>query len=203
MSDEHDNGLDEVDKSAVRESADKPATRPLTVGASAVLQILAIVVVFAVLGALAAFISSSGRSGRSDSLCMANLKDISTAAWAYSDDHAGTFPLSSQWNFSLKSYLRRTEALMCPADDSGKPSYAMNDALSDLHKSTISSPVNCAAFFESVPGDNMHGGANLFPPKPRHGELHLAVSVTGAAMRVKPSGLGKVSWNPCIQRRYG
>lgn len=164
--------------------------------------LVAVIVVAAILFPFS--VHEGGRSSLADR-CMWNLNMLGMATELYMSEHDYRFPPVTTWNDALKAPLARitrvprdTDKLfVCPSEaDQSQPSYAVNKHLDGLSERDIAHPTEVVRYFESIPGRNLHGGPELFPPEPRHEMGYAICFVDGHVGFVPKSEIGKLIWDP-------
>ncbi|MBP6963936.1 MAG: hypothetical protein KBC96_05970 [Armatimonadetes bacterium] len=138
--------------------------------------------------------------------CMRNLSKLGMATEMYMSEHDYRFPPVKTWNDALKEPLTRisrspsdTDKLfICPSEvnDRSAPSYAVNARLDGLSERDVADPTYTVRYFESMPGRNLHGGPELFPPEPRHEMGYAVCYADGHVGFVPKSEIGKLKWEP-------
>ncbi|WP_075088415.1 type II secretion system protein [Verrucomicrobium spinosum] len=102
--------------------------------------LLELLVVIGVVAVLATLVLVAGRSVLSkarQAKCAGNLRQLGTAILSYTQDHDGTFPMTSHgldassfekgWIFSLRDYLANVDEMrICPVDPKGEERLAGN-----------------------------------------------------------------------------
>lgn len=157
---------------------------------------LILVAVMAVMAAVLFPVFARARESARATSCMSNVQHLSTAMQAYQSEWDGIFPLADNWNASIEPFVKNTSAWHCPADKSGKPSYAMNRKLSGLPQTVVPATPGLIMFFDSKPGKNQAGGPELFPSEPRHMHQHVFAFADGHAAKVEQSAIGNLTWDP-------
>jgi len=100
--------------------------------------------------------------------CMNNLKQITTGAYMYAEDHDDTLPDADKWVDQVMVYLENARLFSCPSSDL-EYAYAMNSALSGVKTEDIGKPSETVLFFESNLGvRNAHGNPDDVAAPPRH-----------------------------------
>ena len=100
--------------------------------------------------------------------CGKNLSDLGKALHKYADAHDGKYPTADNWCDLLLNgdYITKSQ-LKCPTDKKGPSSYSLNEDIAAANRADI--PGDVVLLFESKPGWNQTGGAQLLAP-----ENHLA-----------------------------
>ncbi len=137
---------------------------------------------------------------------MRHLNKLGMATEMYMSQHDYRFPPVGHWNDALKVPLTRItgsprdtdEMFICPAEasDPSQPCYAVNERLDGLSERDVTNPTEVVRYFESIPGRNLHGGPDLFPPEPRHQDGYAILFVDGHVKFVQKSEIGKLVWEP-------
>ena len=123
----------------------------------------------AVLPAMFYPVFSRARATARKTVCLVNVKQVSTGLLMYVSDWDEIYPDSANWCESLDEYMKNREVLVCPEAPKQDCGYAFNAALSNLHLAAVDDPANTVALFESDRGWNAAGDpAALLPIEPRH-----------------------------------
>lgn len=147
-----------------------------------ILSIFSIFIVFPIMAILVpAFGKAHERAQRSS--CLSNLRQISIGLQLYALDYDGHFPPAASWNQAVLSMHTPKQVLICPAAGGREVSYAINRRLAGKTSANLVSPGETALVFDSIPGANMAGGADVIPNPSRHGEDNIMGFADG---HVKP-----------------
>ncbi len=90
--------------------------------------------------------------------CMTHVKQLNLALMMYATDHNDTFPPADKWCDLIKPYVGgSTDVFQCPAQPTGRCSYAYNANLANQRTTEISSPATTVLIFSSTEGWNQFG----------------------------------------------
>lgn len=163
--------------------------------------VLIIVVLAAVLFPVFVHRSHPTLQGR----CVSNLAAMGHATEMYMRSHGRHYPPAERWTGALRSVLTRPgespassdKSFICPsAAEESLPTYAMNSRLGGLPERDTDDSPDTVLYFESIPGRNLHGGPELFPPEPRHEDGYAICFVDGYVEFVSKSDIGELIWDP-------
>lgn len=134
--------------------------------------------------------------------CLSNLKHQGAALMLYADQNNGRLPIAGHWCDSILPYCFRPsssdlgELLTCPALPRGeRGGYAFDAALGGNHLPE-SQARKIPMIFESDPGWNLHGGAEIISKHPRHHDRLTLLFVDGHVRWMKKSETNKLLWKP-------
>lgn len=130
--------------------------------------------------------------------CEASLKQLAIVISAYTDESQGYFPPPDKWIDVTAPDFND----WCPLRPSDGPTYAMNAKLKGLLVKDVKDPSRTVMLFESIPGKNLAGGAELFANPPRHREGNAVAFVDGHVERILPKDTGKLVWDPKMSKSY-
>lgn len=101
--------------------------------------------------------------------CGTNLSNLGKALHKYADGHDGKYPTANNWCDLLLNgdYITKSQ-LKCPTDKKGPSSYSLNKDTAGANRADI--PGDVVLLFESKPGWNHTGGAQLLAPQNHRGE---------------------------------
>ncbi|HUV04949.1 MAG TPA: DUF4190 domain-containing protein [Armatimonadota bacterium] len=136
------------------------------------------------------------RGNAQKALCMTNVKQLCMAMQQYATDYGGKYPTAENWNDTLQSYVKNPNVLICPAEKSGKPAYAMNAQLSGFPKSDVKLISSTVMIFESAPGKDQAGGPDILPSPPRHLGEHVVGFADGHAQADHAWRVRNMNWDP-------
>lgn len=100
--------------------------------------------------------------------CISNLKCISSAMLAYSQDYDECLPPGDRWNEALVPDFASRQYFVCPSVGGNEPTYALNKCIAGRDLQEIASPDKVAMLFDSIPGRDKCGAKELLPPGGRH-----------------------------------
>jgi hypothetical protein len=126
--------------------------------------------------------------------CMANLKQLGLAFAMYADDNHNQLPPPSRWNQAVFKYCGTWKVYKCPSAGSGNTSYALNRLLRHYDTDKMSS--ERVFLFDSVSGENLCGGPELFPPEPRHNGTNIVLFADQHVRAIEPSDTQSLNWTP-------
>jgi len=131
--------------------------------------------------------------------CLSNVKQISFAVLQYAQDHNGKYPDPDKWNDEMLPYTKSKTLHMCPSmTRQPEPSYAMNGSLKGALTNTVKSPQDLVVIYDSLPGANRHGGAELLPKPARHMSNNIGYA-DGHAKSVSAINESLLVWDPSKQ----
>ncbi|MBN1508162.1 MAG: DUF4190 domain-containing protein [Sedimentisphaerales bacterium] len=124
--------------------------------------------------------------------CAANLQGLGKAMLIYANDYDDRFPTTSEWCDLLTQYAEvAPQAFQCKGGGEGRCHYAMNKALEGLG---IDAPPDMVLLFETTPGWNQTGGAEILTVDNHQGDGCNVLFVDGHVAFVKPEGLPNLRW---------
>jgi len=168
------------------ETRDESRRKPLTISLlpGVVLMLLASVLLFV-------FLQGPGTYPRPRKvMCMANLKSLGAALRQYAADNDGRYPLGAQWCDLLREAAVDPERFTCPNDKKGPCSYAMNPDADPNDTGDI------VLLFESRPGWNLAGGAELLTTENHQGQGCCVLFTDGHIEFVKTEDVASLRWKP-------
>lgn len=150
------------------------------------------------------------RDAAQESGCLENVANMSAAVRMYQTDWNDAYPPAGDWNELLAPLVkvhdasydtdkkeRQRRVFICPKiSESTEPCYAMNNRLSGKRSAIVQSPADTVLIYESQPGNNMAGGPELLPSKPRHSGGDNIGFADGHVKNVERSQVGGLIWNP-------
>lgn len=156
---------------------------------------------------LIAYVQVDNRQFRRAMLCSRCRNNLSLVAWVvrqYAEDHDDRLPSADRWSETIRPYVIYQNVYYCPALKSKKEhTYALNSRVAGLRLEDIANPSEVVMFFESVPGRDLAGGANLFPRPPRHRDGYPVLFCDGKVRVVSESEIGTLVWQPKMKGREG
>jgi prepilin-type processing-associated H-X9-DG protein len=134
--------------------------------------------------------------------CATNLQELGKAMVLYANDYNDRFPTTSKWCDLLTQYAGvAPQAFQCKGGGGEGPcSYAMNKALEGLGTNV---PPDMVLLFETTPGWNQTGGAEILTVDNHQGDGCNVLFVDTHVEFVKPEGLAKLRWTagePAIRK---
>lgn len=90
--------------------------------------------------------------------CASNLKQVNTALAMYEQDYDGHLPPRGKWNKVVLDSYKGTTVLICPEEDCGKSTYAINRDVINSDITKIDDPDGTIMLYECTPGENRVGG---------------------------------------------
>ncbi len=131
--------------------------------------------------------------------CLSNVKQLAMASMMYAQDSDGRLPSAANWNAATRPYAYSDLTYVCPNEVVGDlPSYAMNRQAAGMAPDAIAHPEQTVILYESIPGRNLAGGAELLPARPRHNSVDYAGFADGHARSVSRRRLGSANWSPSV-----
>lgn len=125
--------------------------------------------------------------------CGHNLRNLDEAMCAYAHDNNGELPPASKWCDVLHDmYGSHLDQFMCPDDNIGPCSYAMNENAVNLKWGMHEKMV---LLFESKPGWNQVGGPALLNKTNHNAQGCFILFTDGRAEFVPTSRLGQLRWS--------
>jgi hypothetical protein len=127
--------------------------------------------------------------------CMNNEKELALAVRIYSQDHDGHFPPAATWCDAIKPTVNSDRTFRCPAANADdRCDYGFNARLAGLDEKNINP--NTVLIFETAPGWNVSGGADLMLHQSRHGRLFGVAFADGRVEQLTASRLATLRWDP-------
>ncbi len=124
--------------------------------------------------------------------CDTNLSGLGRAMYIYADDHEGKFPASAQWcDLLIENAEVARESFRCRGVQEGPSNYAMNKYAKELG---TDSPPDMVLLFETHPGWNQVGEADILTTENHQGDGCNVLFVDGHVEFVKPAGLSRLRW---------
>jgi len=124
--------------------------------------------------------------------CMANLRQLGLCLIVYSDDNEGQYPSPERWCDVLIAHWHADrdlkKHLCCPQAEMGPCNYAMNPAADPC------SAPDVVLLFESKPGWNQFGGAELLTTDNHKGQGCSVSFVDGTVRFVKADEIDGLRW---------
>jgi len=156
------------------------------------------VLMLPILAAILFPVFARARDASRQTVCLSNVKQLSTAVHMYMADNDDRFPLAENWTDALQPYVKRPQIWTCPSEKSKQPSYAMNGRLDGMRQRDVAMVAQTVMLFESVPGKNQAGGPELelLPSPPRHLRCHNVGFVDGHVRGVEESSISSLNWDP-------
>ena len=132
-------------------------------------------------------------AGGHQAICPMNLHGLGRAMKLYAEQNEGKSPFQSNWCDILVDELWMTpKALVCPEGQAEPCSYALNRNVVGLQKA----PDDMVVFFDSKPGWNQVGGAELLAPE-NHGGKGCNILFGNFEVKfVRKADFGALRWNP-------
>ena len=139
--------------------------------------------------------------------CLSNIKQLSVAMQMYTSDWDDAYPMAENWNDALAKYTRPRDSASlfgakiwtCPAAKSSEPTYALNGMLAGISAGKVSFASETVGIYESVPGRNQAGEAELLPNPPRHSEGNNIGFADGHVTWMEASQTGALRWDPLLK----
>jgi prepilin-type processing-associated H-X9-DG protein len=144
--------------------------------------------------------------------CINNIEQISLAMQMYASDWNETYPLAENWNDALAKYARPSASggsagadtvWTCPTAKSSEPAYALNRLLARVRVGEVSFAAETVGIYESVPGRNQAGEAELLPSPPRHDGGNNIGFADGHAQWMDASQTGTLRWDALLETPPG
>ncbi len=129
-------------------------------------------------------------------MCGTNLSIISKAVMDYTANHNDTYLPADKWcDVLIKDYNVSPKQFCCPASDAveGKSSYAIN--LNVTGKKTSEVPPDTVLLFETKPGVNPAGGAEILSTENHQRDGCNILFADGHVKFVKTPELSTLRWN--------
>jgi len=150
--------------------------------------------------------SDSGRLGQA--VCVRNLWMLVRHLLMYVADNDNAFPSPDTWCDAVELRLEETpyfprQFSVCPQAPQLPCSYAYNSALAGLSPEALADPEHTVVLFESDAGWNAHGGRELLPEQPRHGEHDNYAFADGSARSYPRTQALDLHWRPRLRETGG
>jgi prepilin-type processing-associated H-X9-DG protein len=124
--------------------------------------------------------------------CGTNLQGLGKAMYIYAYDNNDRFPTPSKWCDLLSQHAEVAPAIFrCKGRNEGPCNYAMNKAAEGLG---TNAPPDMVLLFETAPGWNQTGGAEILTVENHQGDGCNVLFVDGHVEFVKPEGLPQLRW---------
>ena len=124
--------------------------------------------------------------------CETNLVGLGKAIYIYANDYNDRFPTPSKWCDLLSQHGEvAPAAFRCKGGNEGPCNYAMNKAIEGLG---TTAPPDMVLLFETAPGWNQTGGAEILAVDNHQGGGCNVLFVDGHVEFVKPEGLPQLRW---------
>lgn len=135
--------------------------------------------------------------------CLSNVKMLNTSLLIYAQDYDDHYLPVQAWNDAIWPYTKNTLLLSCPeeSDEEKRPTYALNSRLRDTILNTVQAPEQTVTFFDSVPGNNLHGGMELLPNPSRHDKVQMIGFLDGHAKAIPTDRITGLLWTPQIKKK--
>lgn len=124
-------------------------------------------------------------------LCRSQLAGLGETLLSYAKSNGGKWPAGEKWCDSLEDMGTSREEFKCLLDAEGPCSYAMNKY---AEKVGSGMPAEMVLLFESQPGWNQVGGADILSTENHGGKGCNILFGDGRAEFVKTKDLGKLKW---------
>jgi prepilin-type processing-associated H-X9-DG protein len=122
-------------------------------------------------------------------VCSSNLKQLDLAATIYGDKY-GNYPEPNKWIELLKPFYKNDKLLICPGEEKGNYSYAMNSAA----KWNGKNPDKTVLFFECRPGWQEAGGPEIVTTQNHYKAGCNVAFCDGHVQFVKPVDINDLKW---------
>ena len=127
-------------------------------------------------------------------VCGTNMSSIGKAMIIYANDYDDKFPTSSKWCDLLVEHAEVDKmTFQCRGAAEGPCNYAMNENAAALGNSV---PPNMVLLFETHPGWNQAGGAEILTTDNHQDDGCNVLFVDGHAEFVKKNALNNLRWKP-------
>ena len=127
--------------------------------------------------------------------CLNNLRQLSVGTRMYAQEHQNHFPPAATWCDALKSEVGSDKVFICPAaNPEDRCDYAYNSRLDGVDSREINP--HTVLFFETDPGWNTSGGAEIMSAKSRHGRTFVVAFADGHVDQLTAAHLADLRWNP-------
>ena len=137
---------------------------------------------------------SRARDSAQTTVCMANLKGLSTAMMVYANDYQDRTPTADKWcDLLIQEVDMSPESFICPAAPEGRSNYALNNNFRAMRGPESARTV---AIFESQPGWNQAGGAELLTTEYHDGEGCNVAFGDGHTEFVRADRIDGLYWGP-------
>jgi len=124
--------------------------------------------------------------------CGTNLVGLGKAMYIYANDYNDRFPTPSKWCDLLSQHAEVAPATFrCKGGGEGPCNYAMNKVVEGLGPNA---PPDMVLLFETAPGWNQTGGAEILTVENHQGDGCNVLFVDGHVEFVKSEGLPKLRW---------
>ena len=155
-----------------------------------------LIVVLAIVVMLFVYLAGPGPIPRERGVqvaCMARLKSLEVSFKLYADDFDGSLPSVESWCDALRKYML-PKNLICPGSNAkeNQSSYAMNEYLDG--KKLAELPPDLVLLFESKPGWNMAGGAEILTIEHHEGEGCNVLFADGHIEFIGSDRISELKW---------
>lgn len=126
-------------------------------------------------------------------VCLNNMQQLGMAMILYTDKFDGRYPVSDKWcDLLIEQRDVNEPAFHCPAACEGRCNYAMNSFVERLGRDA---PADMVLLFESAPGWNQAGGAELLCLDNHNGEGCNVVFCDGHVRFVVAQDVNELRWD--------
>jgi len=126
--------------------------------------------------------------------CGTNLSSLGKAMMIYANAYDDKFPTSSKWcNLLIEHAKVDKMTFRCKGAAQGPCNYAMNENVADLGQAALP---NVVLLFETQPGWNQTGGAEILTTDNHQGDGCNVLFVDGHVEFVKMQELDRLRWKP-------
>lgn len=126
--------------------------------------------------------------------CMINMMNLTSRFMMDSMDSHDYLPESKRWTEWISDANKST--LRCPLVKVDGVCYAMNSKLSRIDLTAIPNRGKMILMYESIPGDNPHGGIELLPSPGRHSGLNSIGFADGHVRALTVEEAKSLVWDP-------
>ena len=128
-------------------------------------------------------------------MCGTNVSGLGKAMMVYANDYNDMYPTSSKWCDLLveKANVSPMQFRCKGAPNDSRSNYAMNK---NIEKLGTAAPPDMVLLFETGPGWNQSGGAELLSTENHHGEGCNVLFADGHVEFVMTKGLSNLKWTP-------
>ncbi len=107
-----------------------------------------------ILGAILYPVFDNARMKARDSSCMSNLKQLSLAVSAYTQDYNGKMPIADKWSDAIAPLTNESRVFRCPSARKLDCGFSFNDKLDQVSLEKITIPSNTPLLFDAKGGWN-------------------------------------------------